>query len=247
MEYFTRQARRFFGIVASIAFTTQVSAQQSCWTNLSTQNSGIPLAQYTEVALLPNGNVVMGSSEGLISFNGQQFDFLKPSDFPLGSKNIATIEMLPSGVYIGSDHGYTWVDNNGVASVYVQSYTGLKGDSVRSIAEDSDGKIWVGTEQGLSIKDGLNWSYVNTPDLPSRQVQDIIVRSNGDIAVATDNGLTIISESNGAFTFTQYNRQNTNLGILNNDIKVLHEDASGDLWLGTQYGISVFDGTNWTK
>ena len=224
-----------------------LQAQQTCWTNLNTQNSGIPLAEYSDVAVLPNGQVIMGSSEGLIGYNGSSFEFLRQNEFPLGSKHIETIEVLPSGVYIGTLKGYTWIDASQNSSIYFQGYTGLKGDSVRTIAEDSNGKIWVGTEQGVSIKDGLNWSYINTPDVPSRQIKDIIVRADGSIAVATDAGLTLITENSGTYTYNTYTRQSTTLGMTSNDVRALHEDATGDLWLATPFGISKFDGTTWTK
>lgn len=240
-----KRLAKIFGV--ALLLPVYSFAQQTCWTNLTTQNSGIPIAQYTAVSVLPSGDIIMGSSEGLISFNGNRFTFIKGSEFPLGSKEVNAIEVLASGVYVATNNGFTKVDANQDASIYIKGLTGLNGDSVRTIAENSAGQLWIGTEQGISIKTGLNWSYINTPDIPSRQVQDIVVRSNGDVAVATDAGLTIIEDNNGSYSFTQYNRQNTNLGILNDDIKVMHEDASGNLWLGGQYGISVFDGTNWTK
>ena len=234
-------------IFAGLFTVNNLFAQQDCWSIYSTQNSGIPLAQYTDVEILPSGEIIMGSSEGLIAYDGLKFEFLNADKFPLGSKHVNCIETLPSGVYVGTNLGYTWIDANQNAAVYLKGVTGLAGDTVRAVAEDVQGRIWVGTEQGLSIKTGLNWSYINTPDLPSRQVQDIEIMANGDVAVATNNGLTIISENSGSFTFSQYTRQGTSLGMLSDDVKALHEDASQNLWLASQYGISVFDGSNWTK
>ena len=240
---------RFYQVLLALFSMSSITAfaQQSCWTNLNTQNSGIPLAEYTEVAVLPDGQIVLGSSEGLISYNGSSFEFLRPDKFPLGSKSIETIEVLPSGIYIGTQKGYTRIDANQNSSLYLQNYTGLEGDTVRTVNEDVSGKIWIGTEKGVSIKNGLNWSYINAPDLPSRQVQDIVMMANGSVAIGTDAGLTIVTENSGTYSFTTYTRQNTSLGLISNDIKSMHEDAAGDLWIGTPFGISKFDGTNWTK
>ncbi|MEA5127070.1 MAG: two-component regulator propeller domain-containing protein [Proteiniphilum sp.] len=35
-------------------------------------------------------------------------------------------------------------------------------------------------------------------------------------------------------------------GLLNNNIHVMAIDASDDIWIGTDYGVSKFDGMKWT-
>ena len=47
-----------------------------------------------------------------------------------------------------------------------------------------------------------------------------------------------------SLTWTKYT---TNDGLLNNNIHAIAIDTSDDIWVGTDYGVSKFDGVNWTK
>jgi ligand-binding sensor domain-containing protein len=46
-----------------------------------------------------------------------------------------------------------------------------------------------------------------------------------------------------AQVFTNYSDAD---GLLNNNVNALDYDGNGDLWFGTQSGVSQFDGVNWT-
>jgi hypothetical protein len=46
-------------LVSVIAFP--VFSQSNCWTNLNTQNSGIPNSQYNAIVELPTGDFLIGS------------------------------------------------------------------------------------------------------------------------------------------------------------------------------------------
>ena len=96
---------------------TSLFAQSNCWTNLNSQNSGIPNSQYNTIAELPTGEFLIGSENGLIVYDGVNFNFLSSSDAPLGSKSINVISVIDSSVYIGTDNGYTVVRDYGVGSI----------------------------------------------------------------------------------------------------------------------------------
>ena len=85
---------------------TSLFAQSNCWTNLNTQNSGIPNSQYNAIVELPTGDFLIGSENGLIVYDGHTFKFLSSSEAPLGSKSINVISVLDSNVFIGTDNGY---------------------------------------------------------------------------------------------------------------------------------------------
>ena len=55
-NYVKTKVMRFYQVLLEFFSMSSFSAfaQQSCWTNLNTQNSGIPLAECSEVAVLPN-------------------------------------------------------------------------------------------------------------------------------------------------------------------------------------------------
>ena len=229
---------------------TSLFAQTSCWTNLNSQNSGIPNSQYNTIAELPTGEFLIGSENGLIVYDGVNFNFLSSSDAPLGSKSINVISVIDSSVYIGTDNGYTVVRDYGVGSIelFLSPFTGLSGDTVTSLVMDTLNRLWIGTEEGVSVKSGLNWQLLTASVLPSNKVSGITALTSGKMAVATDLGVAIVEQaSNGSYSATTFTKQNTSNGLINNNVTAIFEDSSENLWIGTQFGISKYDGTTWTK
>lgn len=117
--------------------------------------------------------------------------------------------------------------------------SGLVNNVVRDLHQDSDGKIWIGTANGLNIVDGDNWdTYTKSDGLPHNIIWDIDEDSNGNIWVATQKG---ISKYNGK-VWTNLNKDD---GIVNNKVFTVEPDSKGNLWLGTKKGVSMYDGENW--
>ncbi len=227
---------------------TSLFAQSNCWTNLNTQNSGIPNSQYNAIVELPTGDFLIGSENGLIVYDGHTFKFLSSSEAPLGSKSINVISVLDSNVFIGTDNGYSVIRSSGNTELFLSAFTGLSGDTVTSIVMDTLNRLWIGTEEGVSVKTGLNWQLLTSTVLPSNNVTAMTALLSGKIAVATDLGVAIVEQSsNGAYSATTYTKQNTSNGLINNNVTAIFEDSSENLWVGTQFGISMYDGTTWTK
>ena len=221
--------------------------QSDCWTNLSTQNSGIPSSSFNDIVEIDTGEFLLGTDDGLIRYDGATFRFLSQIDFPLPNSTVNVLELGTNGLYVGTNQGYTHIDNALAASVYLSDFTGLQGDSVQAIKDDFYGNVWIGTEAGLSIKTGLNWSYLNSNVLPSNKISAIVPLADSTMLVSTDLGLAHITGQLGNFSVTTYTKQNTSNGLINNDIKSLYQTEDGHWWVGTLFGISEFDGSTWTK
>ncbi len=67
-------------------------------------------------------------------------------------------------------------------------YSELVNPRVHCIAEAPDGKIWAGTEKGISIYDGTNWTPL-TANLPNNYVTAIAFESNGKTWIGTKAGI----------------------------------------------------------
>ncbi len=111
-----------------------------------------------------------------------------------------------------------------------QTEQGLPQNSVPSIAQSSDGYLWLGTELGLVRFDGLHFAVFNkgnTPALRSNKVDAILADRGGNLWIGTiGGGLTRFSH--GKFTtFT------TSQGLSGNSVLSLLQDQTGDLWIGT--------------
>jgi ligand-binding sensor domain-containing protein len=84
-------------------------------------------------------------------------------------------------VHIGDDPK---IDN-------ISWYDELVSPIVHCAAEAPDGKIWVGTEKGISIYDGTNWTIL-TSNLPDLCVSAIVFNKDGKAVVGTKKGLVIL-------------------------------------------------------
>ena len=125
-------------------------------------------------------------------------------------------------------------------------------NSVTSISEDEEGKIWIGTwGRGIFILDKKNESILNfcndqgdAQSLSFDRVTKILSDSNGNIWIATFGGglnkatFSLMQKNQKKKIFFQrYRNISSNKSSLSDDkIITLFEDKYGSLWIGTFYG-----------
>jgi ligand-binding sensor domain-containing protein len=127
--------------------------------------------------------------------------------------------------------------SDGVWTYYKAVTSPLLSNTVRCIAETSDGSLIFGTSTGLSILSETNtWdSYVDP--VTTMSVTAIKVASDGKVWVGTaDQGFYVDSGSGFIKTFSEIYK----------NINVIEEDASGNIWIGTDNGLIKWNGTSYT-
>ena len=118
----------------------------------------------------------------------------------------------------------------------------LSSSSVCGIYEDDEGMVWVGTFNSginrINLSNGeITRFYSDTNNknsLSSNRIKDITGIGN-EIWIATDNGLNKYDTSTESFTV--YKNSEDENSIVNSEIRVLHIDKDGLLWIGTRGGI----------
>jgi len=93
--------------------------------------------------------------------------------------------------WMGGTNGVQFHTGHDPKSNNTSFITELPNLYVHAIAEAPDGKIWIGTEQGLAKYDGTNWSIVST-GLPNLFITAIAFDKNGSAWVGTKQGLVNI-------------------------------------------------------
>ncbi|MFT6503006.1 MAG: ligand-binding sensor domain-containing protein [Crocinitomicaceae bacterium] len=135
-----------------------------------------------------------------------------------------------------------------VSGIHAQTFTnyttadGLLSDNVNALDITASDVIWFGTQNGVSVFDGSNWTdHTNAIDagLVDNNITAVLTQSNGDVWIGTDFGACIYDGTSWT-TFT------TADGLGNNQIKCIEEDANGVVWFGTNNGASFYDGS-WTN
>lgn len=117
-----------------------------------------------------------------------------------------------------------------------------------------DDVLWTGTYgEGVLIKDGqsvkklTNKNTRSTPKLDDGLVSDYINCITFDeirhkVWIGTNEGLCCCN-----YDFAEWERFSEGKNLPNNVIRALAVDNSGNLWVGTPSGISIYDGENWTQ
>ena len=138
------------------------------------------------------------------------------------------------------------MSNNGNWHFYAQSFVDIISDSITAVEQDSNEFLFIGTRQGLSVLEGINWFNFTTAnsDIPSNHVTAIAL-SDTAYWIVTKNGLAAFNYATNTWTvFTSANTSN-NLG--SNHINDIYIDANGTLYIATEQGLTKYNGTTWTK
>ena len=195
-----------------------------------------------------NDNIWFGTSVGAQGFNPSSFSWetynLAGPLSGMVSENIKEIKLTKypqtlgqEQFWIGTDFGVQ-VPNSNPSWITYNNTNGLIGNQIKSIDEDENGGIWIGTNQGVSYFNGNSWVSYSSPDLHWSGVNATAFDSNGDKWFASPLGG--ITHFDGT-TFTPYDTAN---GLLSQYVTALLVDDQDNKWVGTSSGMSVLDASN---
>ncbi len=109
------------------------------------------------------------------------------------------------------------------------------------------GKVTYEYDQAL-LRRGWQHLIAETAPLPSNTIYDLHLRSNGDMMIATAQGAALWHVTEGSPWGQDnriYNRQNS--GITDDRVRVVYEDRKGNLWFGTESGVSCLCDNEWKQ
>lgn len=168
-----------------------------------------------------------------------------------GTTRFDGIRFSPLGVTLPNDHarvifedrdGAVWIGVAGTGLArwrdgHVDTYTpaeGLAGHDVRAIVQDAGGRIWAGTEAGVTIIGGDAMVTLRIGNgLPHDMINHLAPAGDGGVWVATQKGLCKATAHSGRCTIEP---------AIGEGIDVVLEDRTGRLWLGTTTGLAVARG-----
>src|SRR6218665_61032 len=120
---------------------------------------------------------------------------------------------------------------------------GLSSSTVQCIYQDSQGFIWIGTNDGLNKYDGYKIiSYQHTTDSNSISNDNIMAiweDKQNNIWIGTGYGLNRLNKDKN--NFSRYTPRPGQSTFLNNTITGICGGPSGQLWLGTGAGLMLLD------
>ncbi len=200
-------------------------------------------------------NFWVGSSGGLDLYNKYSDNF-KRITLEAG-KSLAVnciYEDRQGGLWIGTSNGlfYSTKNEKNIRFIIFRSSgnNSIAENRVQAVHEDSNGFIWVGTSNGLTRmqrqSNGFAFiTFKHNPSDPNSLSADYITSiaedMNQQLWIGTqNNGVNLLNRQSG--TFTRFCKNcSAQSPLINNNIRSILPVKSGELWIGTQEGLSILD------
>ena len=192
---------------------------------------GLPEDLAQALAQTPDGYLWIGSSGGLVRFDGVQFTVFGPANEPA---------FRDDSVYslLAARDGSLWIGTEGGGLVHHQhgrfrgygAQEGLTNGFVRVIRQDRAGRLWVGTDKGLFRMEGERFVRIDARDgIPAMSLNGIVEDTEGNL-LAAGTGLLVLHKTGHEYYAVRKDRADDN-------IRVLELDHEGAIWIGTISGL----------
>lgn len=129
---------------------------------------------------------------------------------------------------------------------HISRNEGLSQAFVYAIAQDPDGFMWFGTQEGLNRYDGTAIRVFRTDSndpesLADDTIRSILIDASGSLWIGTDGGLSLFDRVRETFTNFRHDPDDPD-SMASDRVRVVFEDAAGNLWIGTDgAGLDKFD------
>jgi signal transduction histidine kinase/ligand-binding sensor domain-containing protein len=155
---------------------------------LRTFDKGNKGGSFYEIFEDENGHLLIPSiGQGVYKFTGDTLLQYK-DEIPTPNGFVKTMYPSKSGDYYLGLYGASLAVFDGEKTI--KTYTpedGLLSTEIWKIIEDKDGRVWIGTNDGLSIlEEGTFTNYTVDNGLPYNTIRGLTEMSNGDVWVGTD-------------------------------------------------------------
>ncbi|HXI73865.1 MAG TPA: two-component regulator propeller domain-containing protein [Verrucomicrobiae bacterium] len=204
------------------------------------ETDGLLSDSVTAIIQTRDGFLWVGTTAGLVRFDGVKFTELKLAAFATNSpvRVSALCEDSDGHLWIGTQQNGLFQLAQGRLQHYSQT-DGLLDDTVTSLAADSHGQVWIGSKSGLNLWTGQHFqSFTKQDGLPDELVSGVNVARSGTVWITARNGMCRIINGHitpYAFQTESQGRSPEYLGT--------YEDRQGNLWaFGDTYLINLTEG-----
>jgi ligand-binding sensor domain-containing protein/signal transduction histidine kinase len=192
---------------------------------------GLPEDTVQAIQQSPDGYLWIGTTGGLVRFDGSHFHLYDHATTPVLADNsvFCVLSARDGSLWIRTDGGGLVHLKDGVFRAYTQA-AGLSNGFVRSLIEDDQGRIWIGTDNGLFQMVQNRLRQVDTsPYAPAFAVHSIIEDREHRIWVG---GSALLVFDQAGVSEKQLPGRDSE-----NRVKSIVETQDGTIWVGTVGGL----------
>lgn len=199
-----------------------------------TTRQGLPHNQINAIAQTPDGYLWLGTWEGLVRYNGLEFQLFDRSNTPeLQDNGVRSLSVAADGaVVVGTSRGGVSIKRGNRWQTWRQR-DGLAQDEIMTALQDRQGRLWAGTESmGLTLLDhGTPIQFnVGNGRLPDNVVFSLFEDADGSIWAGTAKGLVHIDAKRPDAVVVA-------TGLPSGPILNLFRTRAGVLLVGTERGV----------
>jgi ligand-binding sensor domain-containing protein len=193
----TRKIHIGFIVVALAFWTSQAMAADSDLAEMASalrawqSADGLPSDSVTAIIQTRDGFLWIGTSAGLVRFDGVKFTELKLST-SVKNNSIGITALCEDGdghLWIGTQADGLFELAGGIVH-HFSTAQGLLDNNVTSLAADNHEAIWIGTRSGLDFWSGKNFTSFTTQNgLSDNYISGVHVARSGSVWITTRNGM----------------------------------------------------------
>jgi Signal transduction histidine kinase len=222
------------------------------FTSLTTRD-GLSSSTVTVILKDRFGLLWLGTEDGLDKFDGTHITVYRhkaDDTTSLRSNEILSLHEDRSGnLWVGTSGGsLSLYDRKRDAFInFTQKSPGYKirNNVIRGITSDEEGKIWLVHYSGVDILDPRSGRVTTLPELAgdgnlfsTRSGLSIFADSRRRIWIGTSDGLLQYNPATRALKQYRHVSHDPSSGLSGNTVTVITEDRQGDIWIGTNGGVS---------
>jgi signal transduction histidine kinase len=222
------------------------------------------------------GNMILGVRNGYVivkqanlerhqnTFVGQ-FVALSPTVMNMSpdqnfTVNSMTEDVKNGSIWIGSENGIAqladWASGRVLQKITGKTQPNVSSDHISQLFIDRAGCLWVTTYGGgadiLDLNRKKFYSIRRDEKNPQKSMTDDYARAlleddNGNLWIGTrSEGINIVNLKTNEWRFLRH-IDNSNGHISSNKIRSLSKDKQGRIWIGSDAGLDIYDGSRFTK
>jgi len=176
----------------------------------------------TALAQTSDGYLWVGTTDGLLRFDGISFERYQPAHGSLIATSVSALMAVPGGgLWVGFGRGGASFVENG----RVRNYSGSDGfpvSTVRCFARDRAGAIWAAVVGGFARLEGQQWQTIRSDwNFPDKSAWALLVDQDGTLWVATGSEIVYLLAGEKRFRST---------GIQSGKVSVILQAPDGSIW-----------------
>lgn len=192
------------------------------------RNFGLEINSVRQIFQSSDLGIWIATDDGLFHYGEGRQEFYTFGQEGRARSFLTIYESEPGLLWVGTENGLIMMQDTNFR-IFGKEH-GLPGVEIRAVVKGPQGRMWVGTNEGLAVWDGIRFTAppVKTP---AQTVNAMLTHEKDGIWIALDEGLGYLN--NSGFHMIE------NLEHLPHKvITTLARDRRGDLWVGTENGIS---------